>query len=284
MTSLRAQKQFFSEEIRMCANVRTGAFVEALSVVARERFLPHGPWTIRGEGDIGPARQTPDADPRHVYHNISVAIDQTRQLYNGAPGTVAPWIDSLDLKTGDRVLHVGCGLGYYTAIMAHIVGSTGYIRALEVDEVLAQQAKRNLAPFACVDVRNGNGTEPLDQAFDAALIHAGVTHPLGAWLDALAIGGRMTLPLTATMPQMGPVGKGWTFILTKAADGSFEAHPGNLVAIYSAIGVRDDDLNSALSAVLMRGPFPRVRRLRRDSHLLSASCWLHGPDFCLGTG
>jgi hypothetical protein len=86
------------------------------------------------------------------------------------------------------------------------------------------------------------------------------------------------------MPQMGPVGKGWTFMLKKAADGSFAAHPGNLIAIYSAIGIRDDDLNSALSAVLMRGPFPRVRRLRRDSHLLSASCWLHGPDFCLGTG
>jgi hypothetical protein len=77
MTSLQAQKQFFSEEIRMCANVRTGALVEALSTVARERFLPHGPWAIRGEGEVGPARQTPDADPRRVYHNISIAIDQT---------------------------------------------------------------------------------------------------------------------------------------------------------------------------------------------------------------
>jgi len=188
MTSLEAQRQFFSEEIRMCSNIQSAALVEALALVAREQFLPPGPWTIRGEGDMGPARQTRDADPRHVYHNISIAIDAARQLYNGAPGTVAPWIDWLGLKPGGRVLHVGCGLGYYTAIMAHVVGSTGHIRALEVDEALAQQAKRNLMPLAWVDARRGDGGETPDLAFDAVLIHAGVTHPLPAWLDALAVG------------------------------------------------------------------------------------------------
>ena len=281
MTSLEAQRQFFSEEIRMCSNIQSAALVEALALVAREQFLPPGPWTIRGEGDMGPARQTRDADPRHVYHNISIAIDAARQLYNGAPGTVAPWIDWLGLKPGGRVLHVGCGLGYYTAIMAHVVGSTGYIRALEVDEALAQQAKRNLMPLAWVDARRGDGGETPDLAFDAVLIHAGVTHPLPAWLDALVVGGRMVFPLTATVPQMGAVGKGWTFVLTKKADGSFEAHPGNLVAIYSAAGIRDETLNPAIGAALTIGPFPMVRRLRRDPHSAASSCWLHGPTFCL---
>jgi protein-L-isoaspartate(D-aspartate) O-methyltransferase len=282
-TSLQEQRRFYSEEISMCCNVRTAALAEALSVIPREDFLPPGPWIVRGEGDFGTARRTPDSDPRHVYHNVSVAMDQARELYNGAPRTVVPWIDSLGLGAADRVLHVGCGLGYYTAIMAYIVGSTGYIRALEVDEKLAQQAKEKLSPFGQVDVRHGNGTELLEQTFDAALIHAGVTHPLGIWLEALDIGGRMILPVTATMPQMGTIGKGWTFILTKKAHGSFEAHPGNLIAIYSAIDIRDDGLNSAIGAALMKSPFPMVQRLRCDPHDPSASCWLHGHGFCLGT-
>jgi protein-L-isoaspartate(D-aspartate) O-methyltransferase len=281
MTSLQAQRQFFSEEIRVCSNIQSAALAEALASVAREQFLPPGPWTIRGEGDAGPARQTQDADPRHVYHNISIAIDRARDLYNGAPGTVVPWIDWLGLKPGGRVLHVGCGLGYYTAIMAHVVGSAGHIRALEVDEALARQAKQNLLPLAWVDVRRGNGTEALDRGFDAVLIHAGVTHPLRVWLDALTVDGRIILPLTATMPQMGTLGKGWTFVLTKKADGSFEAHPGNLVAIYSATGIRDETLNPAIAAALMSGPFPMVKRLRHDPHPRAASCWLHGPTFCL---
>ena len=84
--------------------------------------------------------------------------------------------------------------------------------------------------------------------FDAIVIHAGVTHPLDAWLDALAGGGRMILPLTATMPQMGPLGKGMTLLLTKEDDGAFLVRPLNFVAIYSAVGVRDESLNAAIGA------------------------------------
>ena len=63
-------------------------------MVPRERFLPPGPWTVRSEADFGgPARQTPDDDPRHVYHNLSVAIDPARQLFNGPPSLVALCIE-----------------------------------------------------------------------------------------------------------------------------------------------------------------------------------------------
>ena len=118
MTDLSLQRQYFSEEIRICANVRTAALVDALAIIPREQFLPPGPWIIRGEDDAGGSgRATPDADPRHVYHNISVAIDPDRQLFNGGPVAVAPSIDALELKAGHRVLHIGCGLGYYTALM-----------------------------------------------------------------------------------------------------------------------------------------------------------------------
>jgi protein-L-isoaspartate(D-aspartate) O-methyltransferase len=46
-----------------------------------------------------------------------VAIDAARCLNNGQPSALARWIDAFDLCTGDRVLHVGCGVGYYTPIL-----------------------------------------------------------------------------------------------------------------------------------------------------------------------
>ena len=45
-------------------------------------------------------RATPDADPARIHHNIAVAIDPARQLFNGQPGTLGVWIDALDLSPG----------------------------------------------------------------------------------------------------------------------------------------------------------------------------------------
>ena len=67
-------------------------------------------------------RVTPDADPARVHHNIAVAIDAGRQLFNGQPATLGAWIDALEPAPAARVLHVGCGLGYYTAVIGECVG------------------------------------------------------------------------------------------------------------------------------------------------------------------
>src|SRR6185503_12102600 len=97
VTDLTAQRRFFAEEVQMASNIRSAAVVEALATVERERFLPPGPWMVRGEADfMAPPRQTPDADPRHVYHNIAVGIEPSRMLFNGTPGLLAMAIDALN--------------------------------------------------------------------------------------------------------------------------------------------------------------------------------------------
>jgi protein-L-isoaspartate(D-aspartate) O-methyltransferase len=286
---LTLRRRFFAEEIEAVARLRSAALVEALAAVPRERFLPAGPWTVLAELDFtgaAPAktRETPDADPARVYHNIGVAIDPARQLFNGQPATLAPWIDALELTPGARVLHVGAGLGYYTAVMAHCVGSAGSVVAYEVDAPLADNARANLSPTPWVTVCAGPADTALDGPFDAILVNAGVTHPLDAWLDALAPGGRMILPLTASMPAMGPIGKGFVFLVTRDG-GAFTARPAGFVAIYSAIGIRDEWLNAALGKAMMTGPqrAQAITRLRRDAHDPGLSCWLHGAGFCLSS-
>ena len=115
---LALHRQFFAEEIAAVAHLKTPGLIEALRSVPRERFLRSGPWLVRSDGDLGKPRPTPDADARHVYHNYSIAIDIERHLFNGAPALVAAWIDVLDLVRGAHVLHVGAGLGYYSALIA----------------------------------------------------------------------------------------------------------------------------------------------------------------------
>jgi protein-L-isoaspartate(D-aspartate) O-methyltransferase len=282
MTSLEPQRRFFAGEIEAVANLATPALVEALASVPRERFLRPGPWLVRGEGDIaGPARRTPDADPRHTYHNYSIAIDPARQLFNGTPGVVAPVIDKLALRAGAHVLHVGAGLGYYSALLAHVVGETGRVLAIEIDAALASEAATNLSSMPWVEVRCGDGTVLPGETLDAIFVNAGVTHPQDVWLDALAPEGRLILPLTATMPAMGTIGKGVMTMLTPAPDGNFDARVLSFVAIYSGVGLRDDVSNEMLGRALMRSPFPPLKRLRRDLHEAGAECWLHGARSCL---
>jgi protein-L-isoaspartate(D-aspartate) O-methyltransferase len=292
MMDLDLRRRFYAEELEAVCKLRSPALVDALSVVPREHFLRPGPWTVLSgdwadglmPGAGARTRATPDADPARVYHNIAVAIDPARQLFNGQPGTLSVWIDALDLAPGARVLHVGCGLGYYTAVIAQCVGPTGRVVAFEVDEALAAEARRNVAPFPSIEVRHGNGSAGIGEAFDAILVNAGVTHPLDVWLDALAPGGRMILPLTVAMPAMGStLGKGLVVLVTKQESAELTARVLTVVAIYSAVGLRDEDLNDRLGKVLAGGPpqWQALKRLRRDAHEPSASCWLHGPTCCL---
>jgi protein-L-isoaspartate(D-aspartate) O-methyltransferase len=285
MNDLSAQRRFYAEEIQIAANLRSMAVVEALAAVEREHFLPPGPWTIRSDADLmGGPRTTPDADPRHVYHNIAIAIDPARTLFNGAPGLLSMAIDSLALEPGARVLHLGTGTGYYTAVMAHCVGPRGRVLGIEVDADLADASRRNLAGLPWVEVRQGDGSAPLGDEFEAILINAGITHPQDTWLDALVPGGRLIMPLTASTAGMGNIGKGLLIHVTRSADGgALATRVLTFVAIYSAQALRSATLNAAIANALGAQPFPRLTRLRRDHHDVAPACWLHSPGFCLST-
>jgi len=281
--TLEGYRRFYAEEISATSNIRNRAVVDALATVPRESFVGKGPWTVRGEADFfGAPRQTPDADPRHVYHNYAIAIDQARQLFNGAPGLLSMLIDRLELQPGSRAIHVGAGTGYYTAVLAQCVGPTGSVVAFEVDEELASQARNNLASMPWVDVRNADASSSIGERVDGILINAGVTHPLNIWLDALADGGRIVLPLTVAM--MGTIGKGLLVLATRHRDEAlFDARVLGFVAIYSAVGIRDESIAQQLGMAMRKNPYPTLKRLRRDPHDEGAGCWLHNDRFCLSS-
>jgi protein-L-isoaspartate(D-aspartate) O-methyltransferase len=281
-SELEAIRRYFAEEIEAAAGLQTPGLVEALATVPRERFLGPGPWIMPAVDEaLGPPRRTPDADPRRVYHNVSIAIDPSRQLYNGQPSILARWIDVLGLSPGSRLLHIGCGTGYYSAIAARLVGPGGRVAAIEIDEALAARARENLGDLPSVDVVPGDGTSPPPGPFDAILVNAGVTHAHPAWLDALASGGRLLLPLTFSVEQMpSPISKGVAVLVTSNDQGHAVRFL-SMVAIYSSLAVRDPGLNGRLRTAMTGGAWFTVRRLRRDAHAAEPACWLHGEGFCL---
>jgi protein-L-isoaspartate(D-aspartate) O-methyltransferase len=280
MMTLEDCRRFFSEEVCLAANIRSAALVDAFARVPRERFLGSGPWRI-ATSDVGMGaayRMTDDAEPRHLYHNVSVALDATRDLINGQPGTLARWMDELDIHPGDRIYHLGAGVGYYTAILAEIVGADGRVIASEVDPDLAARARENLAGYANVQVHAGDGAAFDPGECDAILINAGVTHPLPAWLDRLREGGRMVLPLTVAMGAT--LGKGVLAKVKRERTG-FSAAIVTFAVIYSCAGARDPQREPMLGKAMATGALLKMKSVRRDAHEPTETCILHGSDLCL---
>jgi len=116
-------------------------------------------------------------------------------------------------------------------------------------------------------------------------INAGVTHPLVEWLDAMSPSGKMILPVTATMGAMGNIGKGLVFLVRRDADDTFSARVTGVVAVYSAVGLREESLNPFIGKLMMTGPqqWTSISRLRRDPHEPALTCRLHGAHFCLSS-
>jgi protein-L-isoaspartate(D-aspartate) O-methyltransferase len=268
----------YAEELRAVSDLQSEALVRAFAKVPRERFLGPGPWQVRSPGIEG-YYATKDADPRRLYHYILVAIDATRQLNSGHPGLLAFLIDSLKLQEREHVVHVGCGTGYYTAIMAEVVGHRGHVTAIEVDHELAGRARSNVSYLPHVQVLEGDGGETDPGPSDAILINAGVTHPRSLWLDSLRPGGRLLLPLTVTEDADGS--GGGRFLTVTRQPGGLTACFISGVGIFSCIGGRDPELNQRLKEAFEQDDWKSVQSLRCDQHESADTCWLHAENFCL---
>lgn len=280
-------RRCYAEEIEHVANMRSAALVAAFARVPRERFLGPGPWQV-ASGDaramaamgVAALAYRPITEPRHLYHNVVVVLDIVRDINNGQPSALATWIGALDLKSGDRVYHMGCGVGYYTAIMAEVVGPDGSVVAIDAEPDLAARARENLSGYPQVTVEAGDGAAFDPGMCDAMLINAGVTHPRALWLDRLREGGRLVVPITiAATPK---IGQGVMARIVRQP-GGFAAGIASVAAIYSAARLRDPELELPLRKAFTSGALLKMKSLRRDTHNAEDSCLFHTPGMCLSS-
>jgi len=226
-------------------------------------------------GPRGPLQSSSD-DPARLYEDVLVAVDPERRINNGQPSLHAKSIAALELKEGEMVVQIGAGAGYYTAILAELVGPKGRVIAYEIEQDIAQRAAANLARYPQVEVRARSGVEDLPSA-DAIYVNAAASHPLRAWLDALKPGGRLLFPLQAAGSS------GAMLMITRPERG--DAWPARFlsgVVFIACEGAQDSEKGRKLDEAFRRGGSQRVRSLRFDG-VPSRSDWPRGEGWALST-
>jgi protein-L-isoaspartate(D-aspartate) O-methyltransferase len=285
MKSVEDARRAYAERLRQLGPLNSDAVVTAFATVPRERFLGDGPWTIIPPGRT--ARRTRDSDPCHLYDNVLVALDEDRNINNGEPRLWAVLFDQLEIGPGASIAHVGSGTGYYSAILAELVGSSGKVTAIEVDPDFALQTWENLAPWPQAKTVAGNGLTDVPADVDFIVVSAGLTFVPVVWLDALREGGKLLLPLTVThgwgdSPEHAGrcVGR---FLVVERRKGTWPARFATPVAIIDCSQGRDADSEDRLRSAFLGGDSDQVRSLHRFPDLPDDTCWLEGDGWWLST-
>ena len=276
--TLEQCRRFYAEEIRAVAGLDSPELAGALARVPRERFLGPPPWQFGSGTSLHPAAYRATRDPRDLYHDVFVALQCARSLNNGQPSLIARLLAALDPTPGKRVLHVGCGTGYYTALLAECVGSSGSVVGVEIDPDLAAQAALNLAGYANVRVLHCDGASLEPGPSDVILINAAVTHPQPAWLSCLKPQGVLVLPLSV---GRAPASHDALALRICRHGHYFAAEPLSILTIFPSPSQRDPAIQAQLNRAFESHEIASLRSLRIDPHDSGQNCIVHAPGFCL---
>jgi protein-L-isoaspartate(D-aspartate) O-methyltransferase len=260
----------------ICASTRLDIprIEEAFRAVKRELFAGPTPWwlTLGGHGYV----ESPDADPAFLYQNLLLALDRERGINIGMPAAHAYWLGSCEPKQGETVVQIGAGSGYYTAILAYLVGASGRVHAYEIDEGLAARARENLQDLPQVELRPQSGVAVELPSADLIYVCAGAAEPDRAWLDALRPGGRLLFPLA-------PEGvAGGMLLITRPERGRvWPAKFAGRAQFIGCVGLQDKEAGPRLAEAFAAN-WASVRSFRLDD-APDESCWYAGNGWWLST-
>lgn len=285
--ALATVRHAYAKQMLALAGVTDDPALEAaFASVPRERFLGPPPWRMV-RPRVGYVLLD-EPDPVLAYADVLFALAHERGVNNGSPSLHAAWLHAAGIVRGARVAHVGAGTGYYTAIIAALIGDTGRVTAVEFDPDLAARAKENVSHLPQVEVIAGDGAGWPRDATDLTYVNFAVERPAPAWLDHLVPGGRLIFPLGVASPSDARDGRhathGAGLLIERRGGDSFAARwlgPAFFVGAEGSAADAAEDMTARLRAAFERGGVEFVRSLRRGSPAAPGRCWFTGPDWSL---
>jgi protein-L-isoaspartate(D-aspartate) O-methyltransferase len=270
---IEAHREFFARLVATRAGVPAdGELAAAFRSTPRERFVGGPPWRILTRHGFVEA---PHNDPAFLYQDVVVSLDADG-LNNGEPSLHAICIATLRPQKGDRIVHVGAGTGYYTTILAKLVGERGVVDAYEIEPGLVRRAAQNLAELPQVRLHARSGVEGPLPACDVLYVSAGATAPIAVWLDALKAGGRLLFPLT---PEDGA---GAMLLITRTDGDVYAARFLFQAQFVGCMGARDENEGKRLEEAFRNRNWNKVKSLHRNN-APRESCWLAGRGWWFST-
>ncbi|MEQ1759277.1 MAG: rRNA adenine N-6-methyltransferase family protein [Vicinamibacterales bacterium] len=246
---------------------------EAFATIKREEFVGSGPWQIPVQDGY---MSTETDDPVVLYQDIGVGLIPERRINNGQPSLHALCMAAASVQEGDVVIHIGAGTGYYTAILASLVGPSGRVVAYEIDAELARAATSNLASYATVSVRRESAVSADLPTANVVYVSAGVTDLPANWLDAVAPDGRLVVPLT---PEWG---LGGMLLVTHHPTSHYAARMISTAGFIPCVGASDEHTAATLAAAFKSRSPEEIRSLRRGTEP-DQSMWFAGDGWWLST-
>jgi len=148
-----------------------------------------------------------------AYEDYAIPIGDNQTI--SQPTTVVYMLETLDIKPGQTILDVGCGSGWTTALLAHLVGKDGQVVGVEIKDKLAQFGQSNLDTydFPHAEIRQGNAvadTQP-EEPFDRLLASAAAPKIPDKLVRQLKKGGVLVMPVDKKVVR-----------LVRNADGTYD--------------------------------------------------------------
>jgi protein-L-isoaspartate(D-aspartate) O-methyltransferase len=254
------------------------AFLE----VPREVFIPEVIWRDDEDDHLVPLRRSEDPQewlrraygPRYIITQVDdgtpAGPDGRGEMPTSSasrPDIVALMLAAGQVEPGMRVLEIGTGTGYTAALLAHYLGA-GNVTTIEVDPVLAAQARTALATagYGEVTVITGDGAcgHPPGAPFDRVFSTVAAPRVPYAWVAQTHPGGLVVTPWSSAYKHAGLLS------LTVNADGS--AMGGLVNTTIAFMQLRDQ-----------RIPWPEIADVVRDTDTPEVTDTdLHASDVCNG--
>ncbi len=260
----RARARLVADLVRE-RRVRSGPVADAFRAVPRHLFLP----------DVAPEDAYADeAVPIKIEHGVTLSsVSQ--------PSMVAIMLEQLAVEPGHRVLEIGAGAGWNAALLARLVGPDGSVVTLDIDADLVRRTRDGLAAAGITGVEaytvDGAAGYPPGAPYDRIELTVGATDIRPEWVDQLAPGGRLVLPLAVRGSQLSVA-----FVLD--ATGRLESDSVRSCAFVRLRGAGADDTGAvALSTPgwsVLQYERATIPREALDDALTRPGLVLDSPDRC----